>query len=76
MGFKSADFDPCVFIHQREMFFIAEYVDDLSLFGPSGALMQSVKSRLSSEFEMKDLGLLHWLLGIEILFSPTGVELK
>ena len=76
LEFKSSNFDPCVFIHQSETFFIAVYVDDLSLFGPPGNLMNQVKQTLSSEFEMKDLGPLHWLLGLEIIFSNRGIELR
>jgi hypothetical protein len=76
LGFYASNFDPCVFIHQTETFFIAVYVDDLSLFGPPGTLMDTVKAKLSTEFEMKDLGPLHWLLGLEIVFSNYGIELK
>jgi hypothetical protein len=76
LGFKHSNFDPCVFIHNREQFFIAVYVDDLSLFGPPGTLMDLVKTTLSKEFEMKDLGPLHWLLGLEIIFSNNGIEIK
>jgi hypothetical protein len=75
-NFNNSNFDPCVFIHNREQFFIAVYVDDLSLFGPPGTLMDLVKTTLSKEFEMKDLGPLHWLLGLEIIFSNNGIEIK
>jgi transposase InsO family protein len=75
LGFFSAKFDPCVFIHKTQSFYIAVYVDDLSLFGPAGSLMTQVKQTLSSEFDMKDLGTLHWLLGLEINFTDTGISI-
>jgi transposase InsO family protein len=75
LGFNTSKFDPCVFIHATQEFFIAVYVDDISLFGPPGNLMNSVKGTLSSEFEMKDLGSLHWLLGLEIIFTDSGINI-
>ena len=39
------------------------YVDDLFLTGEE-ALISETKKKLSSEFEMKDLGLMHYFLGL------------
>lgn len=44
---------------------VAVYVDDLLIAG-STALVASVKAALAQRFEMKDLGSVHWLLGIEV----------
>ena len=41
------------------------YVDDLFLTGEE-ALISETKKKLSSEFEMKDLGLMHYFLGLEV----------
>ena len=41
------------------------YVDDLFLTG-SEPLMIKCKRKLASEFEMKDLGLMHWFIGLEV----------
>ena len=41
------------------------YVDDLILTGDE-KLIHSCKADLAKEFEMKDLGLLHYFLGLEI----------
>jgi hypothetical protein len=38
--------------------------------------MNNVKNTLKSEFEVMDLGDLHWLLGIQIKFGPKGLELS
>ncbi|XP_026452652.1 uncharacterized protein LOC113353177 [Papaver somniferum] len=43
------------------------YVDDIILTGSSGMLLNSLISSLSPEFKMKDLGSLHYFLGIEIV---------
>jgi hypothetical protein len=39
-------------------------------------MMKNIKNILKSEFEVTDLGDLHWLLGIQIKFGPTGIELS
>jgi hypothetical protein len=51
-------------------------VDDIRLYGPGGAMMNNVKNTLKSEFEVTNLGDLHWLLGIQIKFGPKGIELS
>jgi hypothetical protein len=45
------------------------YVDDLFLIGEEN-LITECKKRLASEFEMKDLGLMHYFLGLEVWQSP------
>ena len=57
--FKPTAFDPCVLIHSTKELFIAIYVDDLSLFGATGKLMDSTKDLLKSELQVTDLGDLH-----------------
>ena len=42
------------------------YVDDLILIGDEH-LIHSSKEYLSKEFEMKDLGLLHYFLGLNMV---------
>jgi hypothetical protein len=46
---------------------IIAHVDDLTIVTSSVLLMREVKSKFSQEFEITDLGEIHWLLGIEIL---------
>ena len=41
------------------------YVDDLFLTG-ADPLIHQCKRDLASEFEMKDLGLMHYFLGLEV----------
>jgi hypothetical protein len=51
------------------------YVDDLFLTGEE-KLITECKKRLSSKFEMKDLGLMHYLLGLEVWQSPERIFLN
>ena len=41
------------------------YVDDLFLIGTDG-LIADTKRKLATEFEMKDLGMMHYFIGIEV----------
>ena len=41
------------------------YVDDLFLTGEE-ELIKDTRMRLATEFEMKDLGMIHYFLGMEV----------
>ena len=41
------------------------YVDDLFVIGEDG-LIADTKRKLFAELEMKDLGMMHYLLGMEV----------
>ena len=45
---------------------ISLYVDDLIITGNACELITEIKNQLSQEFEMKDLGELHYCLGLEV----------
>jgi hypothetical protein len=47
-------------------FFIVVYVDDLILVCNDQTKLLQIKEELSQKFEMKDLGELHFFLGMEV----------
>jgi hypothetical protein len=51
------------------------YVDDL-FFTREEKLIADCKSKLAAEFEMKDLGPMHYLLGLEFCQSPEKIFLN
>jgi hypothetical protein len=51
------------------------YVDDIILTGSSSSLLHSFIRVLSQQFAMKDLGELHYFLGIEAKRTSTGLHL-
>jgi len=51
------------------------YVDDLFLTGEEKLIIEC-KKRLTSEFEMKDLGLMHYFLGLEVWQSLERIFLN
>ena len=50
------------------------YVDDLFLTGKQ-ELIKDARQRLAAEFEMKDLGMMHCFLGVEVWQNADGISL-
>ena len=67
LGFSKSIADPNLYIKvvQNQPLILVLYVDDLFLTGDEH-LNDECKRELASEFEMKDLGLLHYFLGLEV----------
>ena len=68
MSFAQTTSDPCLYIStEGEMFVIAVYVDDIVLAGKSDRRLSEVKKALASKFDVKDLGKLHYFLGVKVV---------
>ena len=68
IGFNESAADPCVYIRaMNTMNVVAVYVDDLILIAATLEEMQEVKKSLADRFKMKDMGKLHYCLGISIV---------
>nr|CAD1831231.1 unnamed protein product [Ananas comosus var. bracteatus] len=52
------------------------YVDDIVLAASNATLMQNIIDRLSMDFAIKDLGTLHYFLGIEVTPFSGGIFLS
>ncbi|KAM2924483.1 hypothetical protein COP2_040580 [Malus domestica] len=68
-GFVENKLDDCIYIKfsGSEFIFLVLYVDDILLASSCPQLLHSTKRMLSDNFEMKDLGEAHYVLGIEIV---------
>ena len=67
MGFFKSDVDPNLYylMVEDEALILVLYVDDRFLTG-SSALIEDCKRNLAAKFDMKDLGLMHSFLGLEV----------
>ena len=67
LGFTKNDVDPNLYykIMDDEPLILVLYVDDLILTG-NEKLIGWCKKKLAFEFEMKDLGLIHYFLVLEV----------
>ena len=77
-GFYSSDHDPALFIHvsSRGRTLLLLYVDDMLITGDDPDHIDHVKTYLSKEFQMSDLGALSYFLGIEVLQTQNGIYLS
>ncbi|XP_070049858.1 uncharacterized mitochondrial protein AtMg00810-like [Nicotiana tomentosiformis] len=53
--------------------FVAVYVDDVILTGTNLEEIKALKTYLHNQFKIKDLGKLHYFLGLEMLYKDDGV---
>ena len=51
------------------------YVDDLFVTGMDGLIID-MKRKLIAEFKMKDLGMMHYFLGMEVWQNVDGISLR
>lgn len=47
--------------------------DDLIFTGNDGAMFEKFKNSMMVDFEMSDLSIAHYFLGIEVVQSATGI---
>ena len=64
-----------VFRHSSQVMILLLYVDDIVLTGSDSSLLCTFISTLGVEFEIKDLGPLHYFLGIEVTSLHSGIHL-
>jgi hypothetical protein len=67
LGFTKSEANPNLYYKVEDgcPLILVLYVDDLFLKGNKN-LVDGCKRELASEFEMKDLGLMHYFLGLEL----------
>jgi hypothetical protein len=77
LGFTKSKADSNLYfkIMDNEPVILLLYLDDLFLTGEEN-LITECKQRLAAKFEMKDLGLMHYFLGLEVWQSPERIFLN
>ena len=69
IGLKKSYADPNIYVLKNDMLYliIALYVDDLILVSNKLRFLLTTKADLSKSFDMKDLGELHYILGLQVI---------
>ena len=77
LGFTRSNVDPNLYfkVVQGKTLSLVLYVDKLFLTGAE-PLIHQCKRELAAEFEMKDLGLMHYFLGLEVWQNPGEIFLS
>ena len=55
------------------MLVVCLYVDDLIYMGNDSSMFIEFKNSMMKEFDMIDLGMVHYFLGIEVMQSSDGI---
>ncbi|VVA35907.1 PREDICTED: Retrovirus-related Pol poly from transposon, partial [Prunus dulcis] len=82
--FQEYGFHKCPYEHtlytkknsQGEILIVCLYVDDLIFTGSNAQMCDNFKMIMSQRFEMTDLGLLHFFLGIEVKQNENGIYIS
>ncbi|KAK1660706.1 hypothetical protein QYE76_048865 [Lolium multiflorum] len=77
LGFLPSTADTSLFLLQRPQvtMYILVYVDDIILVSSSVTAADRLVSSLRTAFAVKDLGKLHYFLGLEVTHDDTGLTL-
>jgi hypothetical protein len=78
IGFRASKMDASLFIFSvgADICYLLVYVDDILLAGSNSLLLQRLIQLLSSEFKLRDLGSVHYFLGIEAQSTSLGLILR
>ena len=68
MGYVQSTNDPCIYTSSGgELSIIGVYVGDFVIAAKSSERIEQVKTALSQKFDVKDLGELHYFLGVQVI---------
>lgn len=71
-GFQRSPSDSTTYVKRvgNDIILLVIYVDDIVVTGSEEKAIEHIKNNISKDFDMTDLGLLHYCLGVE--FWKTG----
>ena len=75
IGFERLQSEPCVYIkknkHNKIICIIAVYVDDMLIAGKKRDV-EIIKSEIKNQFELSDLGMVDYIIGIKFIKCEDG----
>jgi hypothetical protein len=77
-GFQNTKSDSSLFVLKgtNHITFLLIYVDDIIVTGSNNDFLETFITQLNTAFSLKDLGHLHYFLGIEVHRDAGGMYLK
>jgi len=77
IGFHASKVEPSLFILSvgADIFYLMVYVDDILLMGSNSTILHRLIQLLSSKFKLRDLGVIHYFLGIKVRSTVMGLML-
>ena len=74
LGFVASESDPSLFVKalDNDVVILLLYVDDIIITGSQSGLVQEMIDKLGDVFDMKDMGLLTYFLGLQITYKDNG----
>lgn len=77
IGFTSSTSDPSIFIFKQNTILVLMliYVDDIILTSNNHIFIMNLVTKWSTEFSLKDLGALHYVLGVEVQHTYDGFHI-
>uniref|UniRef100_A0A1J3JSN7 Retrovirus-related Pol polyprotein from transposon TNT 1-94 n=1 Tax=Noccaea caerulescens TaxID=107243 RepID=A0A1J3JSN7_NOCCA len=77
-GFKNSMADTSLFILNQQglLIYVLVYVDDIIVTGSNKAAVEAVITNLAQRFSVKDMGVLSYFLGIEVIRTSKGLHLN
>ena len=78
IGFHMSNANHSLYVHMIDKGIVAIviYLDDLIIGGDSLEEIKDVKRLLRNKFGMKNMGELHYFLGIKMIRTPEGIWLS
>jgi hypothetical protein len=78
LGFQNSKADSSLFIYKNNstICYLLVYVDDLVITENAPSFVHSVIQQLGALFSLKDMGSLHYFLGIEVIPTPVSLLLS
>lgn len=78
LGFTNSKSDSSLFIYKSAnvLCFLLVYVDDLVITGSNKNFVESIIAKLGATFSLKDMGQLHFFLGMEVIPTTAGLFLS
>jgi hypothetical protein len=75
-GFHKCPYEHTLFVKigdKGKLFIVCLYVDDLIFIGNDVVMFKEFKKSMMIEFEISDLGMMHYYLGIKVVQSANGI---